>query len=445
MVQLIGMKAVEIGGNKEETIMRKKFLLTIIPALMVLSACAGAQPRQEAVQQEPEFVEDTLAHEEIFGEAGRQIKLTPYKDPVVPSDPSLRKPLVGVQYKDEGGGKYAVRYVAAIAALDVEATWTRGICDKAGVQKQTGDNKFVNKVVEYAYTAVSADSGSGDAYTTPEAVNENFHYFVVYTLRNVPADQLNSYLFAYLTLTKGVESVKSLARVSKISGGNTFTYDTDSGTGYFIQGTINGVANSVLPINDTPTGTNYAQEENFTLAANDTFGLFKYASDHFQCFGYDQLRRGAQFLPKVTDSNYIKASGAGSYSLYLTNSNEIHIVAPDAAKASTKLYFKPGDDWTSYAARYALYVFNDSTSTNDWFDLTQVGSTGIYTCDAFSAVTWPNCIFCRMNPGNSTNDWGQKWSQTENLSTGDVGNIFYVNNDSGTGDGCKGNWNLYLA
>ena len=437
-----------MAQNGGLTSMKKKFLLTVIPALMILSSCAGAGPKQEVIQLEPEMVEDTLAHEELFGQGGQAKKLTPRNDPVVPSDPSLKTPLVGVQYKDEETeGRYAIRYVAAIAALDVNAKWTRGICDKAGNQQQTADQKLVEVEVTTAYEAVSSDSGAGNAYTTPENVDSDFHYFVVYTLRNIPEAQLQSYLFAYLTLEKGGNSVKSLARISKIDGSNTFTFDTDSGLTYFIQGTIGGEVNQQVAIDGELSVGNYAQKEDLTLAANDQFGLFKYGGDHFQSFGYDQLRRGAQFLPKVAGKNYIKASGAGVYKLYLTTSNEIHIVAPDSAKASAKLYFKPGDSWAASSPRYALYVFNDSTSTNDWMSLEQIGSTGIYSCDAFSAVTWPNCILCRMDPGNNTNSWDNQWSKTGDLSTSDVGNIFYVNNDATTdkNTGAPGNWNLYLA
>ena len=431
----------ENGGMNS---MKKKYLLGILPALLVLSSCQAA-PKENNLKEET-FIEDTLAHDEIFGQGGEFKKLTPYKDPVVPSDPSLKKPVVGVQYKDDGEGKFAVRYVAAIAALDVDAHWTRSICNKNGEQQQTPDNKFVVKEVTTAYTAVSADSDSGDPFTTPAAVGEGFNYFVVYTLRNVPASQIDSYLFAYLTLEKGGNSVNSDALICKIDGGNMFSYDIAT-EGYFLQGKVNGAAESIVPINDETTDGNYAQKAGLTLAANDNFGLFKVASDHFQCFGYDALRRGAPFLSHVVVNNYMKVNVAGSYNLYLTNTNLIYIVAPDAAKASAKLYFKPGASWTAASPRYALYVFNDEASTHDWIDLEEVGTTGIYSCAAFSAVTWPNCIFCRMNPGDATNDWSQKWSQTKNLNTDDSGNIFYVNNDASTDGAAKaeGNWNLYIA
>lgn len=392
--------------------MKKKFLLTIIPALMILSACAGAQPRQEAVQQEPEFVEDTLAHEEIFGNAGKQIKLTPYKEPAVPSDPSLRKPLVGVQYKDEGGGKYAIRYVAAIAALDVEATWTRGISDEHGTQQLTGDSKFVVKPVTYAYTAVSADSGSGDAYTTPEAVDENFHYFVVYTLRNVPSSHLNSYLFAYLTLTKGVESVKSLARVTRISGGNTFTLDVEERSGYFLQGTINGSSNAFLTVDDDGGEDYYIKEDDFELQAGDNFGLFKVASDHFQCFGYCQYDRQTPFVEKKAASNYAKVYTSGTYSISLDKSNKIALTRPVGAEA--RVYLKPGSNWKGNNAWFALYVYKAAnTSDNKWYKMNKINDDYYYvTVD----LSYDRFIFCRMNKDDTdTLNWSNKWNQTQDL------------------------------
>ena len=412
----------------------------IIPALMVLSACAGAGPKQEALQLEPEMVEDTLAHEELFGQGGKAVKLTPYKDPD-PSDPSLKKPVVGVQYKEEDDGKFAIRYVAAIAALDVEATWTRGICDKAGNQQQTADQKLVDKEVTTAYTAVSADNGSGDSYTTPASVGEGFNYFVVYTLREVPAAQLDSYLFAYLTLEKGGNSVKSLARISRISGGNTFTFDTDSGLSYFIQGTVGGEANQQVAIDGELSSGNYAQKEGLALSANDQFGLFKYGGDHFQCFGYEALRRGAPFLSHVASSNYLKVNVAGSYNLYLTDSNQIHIVVPEAAKATATYYLKPNSNWASDGARFAAYFFNNTESINIWVDMVDAGN-GFYSVSKPSG-NYVNVIFCRMNPGTSDNNFndGVKWNQTADLSIDDIGNTYYINDGSWS----EGNWNTHAA
>ena len=420
--------------------MKKKLLLTLIPAFMILTACAGAGPKQEAVQLEPEMVEDTLAHEELFGQGGQAVKLTPYKDPD-PSDPSLKKPVVGVQYKADGEGKFAIRYVAAIAALDVEAHWTRGICNKNGVQQKTANDKYVDKVVTTAYTAVSADSDSGASYTTPAAVGDGFNYFVVYTLREVPAEHVDSYLFAFLTLEKGGNSVSSRAIISKMDGGNSFAYDMNGETNYFIQGTIGGEANQQVAIDGELSVGNYAQKEDLTLAANDNFGLFKVAPDHFQCFGYDQLRRGAPFLPRVAASNYIKANAAGVYKLYLTTSNQIHIVVPDAAKDTATYYLKPNSNWASDSARFAAYFFNNSESISVWADMVDAGN-GFYSVSK-PAGNYVNVIFCRMNPGTSDNNFndGVKWNQTADLSMDDDGNTYFINDGSWS----EGNWNIHAA
>ena len=427
-----------MAQNGGLTSMKKKFLLTVIPALMILSSCAGAGPKQEMVQLEPEMVEDTLAHEELFGQGGKAVKLTPYKDPD-PSDPSLKKPVVGVQYKADGEGRCAVRYVAAIAALDVEATWTRGICNKNGVQQQTADDKFVNKVVTTAYDAVSADSDSGAPYVVPGDAGSGFNYFVVYTLRNIPVSQVDSYLFAYLTLEKGGDSVTSKAVISRIGGGNSFAYDVDGNTNYFLQGTINGVADTIQSIDFPGSGTNFAEKEDVALAANDSFGLFKVASDHFQCFGYDQLRRGAPFLPRVAANNYIKVNAAGNYNLYLTNTNEIHIVVPDAAKDTATYYLKPNANWIKDGARFAAYFFNTSESLEYWADMADAGD-GFYSVNKPSG-NYAKVIFCRMDGAQAENIWGNKWNQTADLLLDDNGNTYFINDGSWD----EGNWNTHAA
>lgn len=414
--------------------MKRNSLLVLLPALLVLSSCQAA-PKVNNLKEET-FIEDTLAHDEIFGQGGEFKKLTPYKDPIVPSDPSLKKPVVGVQYKDDGEGKFAIRYVAAIADLDVEASWTRGICDKNGGQQQTPDNKFVVKEVTTAYTAVSADSDSGDPISTPASVGEGFNYFVVYTLRGVPANQVDSYLFAYLTLEKGGDSVTSDALIARIGGGNAFSYDI-ADNGYFIQGTVNGTANAIVPIDDDADVANYAQEEGLTLAANDSFGLFKVAADHFQCFGYDSLRRGAPFLPHVASNNYLKVNVAGDYNLYLTKSNQIHIVVPEAAKAIATYYLKPNANWASAGARFAAYFFNNETSESEWADMIDAGD-GFYSVNKPNG-NYPNVIFCRMNGAVADNIWGNKWNQTDDLSLDDIGNTYFINDESWN----EGNWNTH--
>ena len=446
---------------------------------MALSGCSGVNVSPKADL----MVEDTLAHEEIFGDV-EEAGYLGLKGPRMRA--SFGSDFIKMGYQinfdnknnaDDSDDTISIRFIAALKDANVKAFWHRGFAQSngyEGVNKGSGnwEYKLEDNVYETGANALNVQStkfyssltDGSNTITAKTGVYSEYEGFVIYTLRNIP---YNTYKDAYLGVYLEVidadngeikrNSDFAAVKVEKASNyvsANYFSIDSEAyNNKYFLQGSLHvdgenpGVESNIYVL-DNDTGGNVAKKEGLRLATDDTFGVFRFKTDHFQAFGYNQLRRGAQFLPKVSGKNYIKASGTGSYNLYLTNDAEnqtIHIVAPDAAKGSAKLYFKPGNDWTSYPARYALYVFNNGNSTSDWIDLEQIGSTGIYSCDEFSAVTWPNCIFCRMDKNTDENNWSNKWSQTGNLSTDDAGNIFYVNNDSGTGDGCGGNWNLYLA
>ena len=446
--------------------MKKKLCLAILPAALMLSACSGITQNLENERKDA-FTEDTLAHEELFGgnahafDLGQQKGLQPRKSIMEQrfEDPDpLTQPTIGVQYAVEPDGDYAIRYVAAIASLRVQATWTRDIAEVNG--GRTKDGQSLQFPVNKAYDALSeAGEDGNEAPLLPSSVGSEYRYFVVYTLRNIPEDKVNSYLFGYLTLTslEGEGSVSTQARVSRVGGGNTYKFDIASSDyhGYFIKGSIGGSSNPIK-LDGTPSEGNYAQKENLSLSANDTFGIFKYqqASDsnhtgeHFQFFGYEQLRRSAQFFSRVSEKDYYKVPGTGTYKLYLTTSHEVHIITPDAGKTSAKFYFKTGLSWGT-SARYALNAFNNNANpaTQCWITLSRIDDTDYYTCNAFSAVEWPEIQLVRLNPGTSTYNWdGDWWSKTGNLSTDSAGNIFYVNDDATTNrdQDAPGNWNLYL-
>ena len=175
--------------------MKKSYLLAVIPALMVLTSCAGAGVKEE-IKQEPEILEDTLAHEEIFGGVGEAIDLK-VKAPRRAAE--LVKPVTGVQYQQTGEDTYAIRFVAAIADYEgVEATWTRAICEASGTEHN--NEGFIERPCEQAYTSLSAAGSAVTPGATPSEFGSGFNYFVVYTVRNIPSSQLDSCLCAYLTL-----------------------------------------------------------------------------------------------------------------------------------------------------------------------------------------------------------------------------------------------------
>ena len=108
--------------------------------------------------------------------------------------------------------------------------------------------------------------------------------------------------------------------------------------------------------------------------------------------------------------------------------------------AGTKLYLTPNSNWKSDGARFAAYFFGNGDA---WVSMTKVaGETDLYE------VTSPNksythVIFCRMNPGNSTNNWGNKWNQTEDLIYDGNNNHYTVK--AGTWDKGGGTWSKYVT
>ena len=422
--------------------MKKRFLIGILPALMVLSACAGVAPQKANV-----LLEDTLAHEEIFGggEEFEPLKLNaPRKENENPTPAPLAMSSIGVQYRGLQNGTYAIRYVVAISDLDVTAVWTRDIGKPNGDRPKDGQTLKVT--CDKAYRALSASGG----VEIPSSLGD-YKGFVVYTLRNIPEADVNSYLFAYLTISNENETVKSMGRITRLGGNNTFKINTDSMNGYFLQGNINGSSDPVM-IDGTPSSGNYAQKEDLTFRANDSFGLFKYVpgnNEHFQFFGFEKCRRGLPFVSRVSENDYIKVPGAGSYKLYLNTSNEIHLVLPSAAQTSATVYLKPNNNWNTDSARFAVYAF-EGTNPGVWYSMEEVkdannNGTGVYCYSGINASTYPSCIFCRMNPATSDNNWDNAWNQTNDLVIDNVegGNKYTV--AEGAWSKGDGSWSAYIA
>ena len=114
-----------------------------------------------------------------------------------------------------------------------------------------------------------------------------------------------------------------------------------------------------------------------------------------------------------------------------------------------RIYLKPAGDnsWADGSPRYAVYVIDDQT----WHNMTKIndgdGDAGndIYYCEI--KPTYQKVIFCRMNPGNATNDWGNRWTQTEDLTLPDNCNMFDIEKDASTENyvNANGTWMEYNA
>ena len=99
-----------------------------------------------------------------------------------------------------------------------------------------------------------------------------------------------------------------------------------------------------------------------------------------------------------------------------------------------KFYLVPNDDWKQSSARFAAHFCN-GTSTARWISMTAVPvAPGYYEVTKPADENHKNIIFVRMNPGNQTNNWNNKWNQTSDLVF-TSGNVYEI-----TGWDNSGKW-----
>ncbi len=109
-------------------------------------------------------------------------------------------------------------------------------------------------------------------------------------------------------------------------------------------------------------------------------------------------------------------------------------------KGGEVVLLQPSTNWKKDGARFAVYFFNDATSKNSWVSMKAVeGESGIYYAIAPSG-TWQKLIFCRMNPANNTNDWGNKWNQSGNCTWKNDKSLLTVGSNSW--DNFTGTWSV---
>ena len=108
--------------------------------------------------------------------------------------------------------------------------------------------------------------------------------------------------------------------------------------------------------------------------------------------------------------------------------------------AGTKLYLKPNSNWKSDGARFAAYFFGNGET---WVSMTDSDGDGIYSCTSPNK-SYPNVIFCRMNPSASANNWNNKYNQTGDLTIPTNGNNLYTVKE-GTWDKGGGSWSKLMS
>lgn len=102
---------------------------------------------------------------------------------------------------------------------------------------------------------------------------------------------------------------------------------------------------------------------------------------------------------------------------------------------SKTLYLKPNAKWMEYSPWFAVYLYGNGKE--EWVKMDAVGEEGYYKAEVPSKYT--NVIFCRMDPASKDFGWGNKWTQTKDLTFEATNNCYTVT--EGTWD--EGVWSLY--
>ena len=428
--------------------MQKKIALLVLPAMLVLSGC-GVKP----TANNKIFLEDTLAHEELFNGGVSAIEFNLRKQavnenndevsaqPVGSAAKSVSAPSIGYQIQyDEDNDKLAIRFVAAVKETNVKAYWRRGIAAPDGSIPQSKKFSDGTQEADKYYLALS------DGQTPIEIGQGNYvDYagFVVYTLRNIPyTANKGSYVAAYLNLVNQDDAsihnnsqglAVKIEKETNYKSANAFAFDPTV-TGHFLEGTINGTlfdgkSNGLYRESDPSrkNDSDFAWYENISLKTTDSFGSFYYEQDKsFEFFGASKyFKESAGFFEKSTGlSDYVKPILEGTYELHISSGNANHVYSEaksyvGSLDSYTKLYLIPGE-WNKDGAWFNAHFFGGADAD---LSMSDSDGDGVYEVAIPSGAT--KVVICRMGPnaGDSSLNWyindRPVWNKTSDLILAD--------------------------
>ena len=417
--------------------MKRKVLLAIIPTLLALSACSGINQKAR-ISNDDFYKEDTLAHEEFFGNEELEYSLT-LKQPLRAAE-DIADPTIGVQFKNyqkEYKGQLrdycAIRYVAAIASRHVKAEWIRG----ASMQ----DSRILKSKGVMESTVAYSSLNNGGTLITPDSLGGTC--FVVYTLFDIPLfeylnygdgpDMLNcnwSYVAAGLKLTDldndDPATNYNMSNIYAVEIGNHHAFSFDEGDlvgdGYFIEGTIDGREKEVVALDGDVSGSTDLAKKTLDLNAGDKFGLFKWSETEFRFYGNFNCSYDKYYitLNESLSTNYSMVGIDSEYTLFLNDEGRFGLSPTSPLSIPTTIYLDLNDTVWDQNVTYNIAVWQ--TSKEKWVTPTSVTSK-VYRFD--NVDTDNQFLFVEYGEGDPNWSWGAN-CQTNNL-TYDNADVFIMN------------------
>ena len=310
----------------------KKIILLAIPFMMALSACSGLNNKQN------NMIEDTLAHEEIFGDLSNcgATKLEPRKSV---SEEQLYTPILSFQHKDNGDNTYSLRFIATIQSSQMDVEWTRSVHNLSG---STSGGKAKDTITVHTVYEALNDNGKRVNATSIEEEDDElgtkpFRYFAVYCLLNIPNSVSDYYVDAFVTVTLGQSSKSSAVGSTNVADSTKhMKYNLGENSRYVAS--INGVARESDNTND-----NHLALFSLPMTANDKLEAYYIDKDAltYTRYGYADLVR-ANPLFKRGGNGELVAKYDDTFNVYLNNSNQFSF--------ERKIYFQGPSWWETNAS-----------------------------------------------------------------------------------------------
>lgn len=350
--------------------MKKKLLLAFLPVALILSGCSGLSKNVNKVL----LIEDTLAHEEIFGEFS-EIDLNMQstntllpKKALAPGE--LYTPVLGFQkVHDDVNHVYNIRYVAAIEDNIESATWTRSVSNIAGTV--VSKKARADKVVDHVYSTLS-DNGAHTPATGVKAKEDSevspFSYFAVYCLLNIPDSYEDYYVHAFITVSDGTNSKKSSVGAMKIKTGEHTEYAyVDESAGRDVAFVNGQVVESVAHNDDKVSLLSYH------LSAGDKIEIVYIDLANLKFVKNSSLAMGdGRVFPDFSldqETDVLSTTYSGTYNVFLNGSNKFYF--------EKKIYFQAPGGWGSdYSSKMQLK--NNDESDHPQVSMNVVSGTLFY-------------------------------------------------------------------
>ena len=310
----------------------KKIILIVLPALLAISSCSGAKVKSN--DQYAGVIEDTLMHDEIFGELpnlnNHRYTLSPRN--ALPGGTDLYKPVIGFQRKPNNDGTYSVRFVAAMQSGTDSAFWMRSVHNLSG--STVGGKAKKRFDVETVYTALN-NNGNPSYASEQEAEDGTTPYdcYAVYCLLNVPASAADYYLTAYLTVNNSVSyTVSDVGSINVADSSKRMKFSLTAGDRYIAK------VNDVVKESDPHDG-NHLVLNSLVLDQYDTLQAYYIDTGNltYTRYGYSDLGRSNPDFVEGANGEIV-AKYPSTQNVFLNNDNDFYF--------QKKIYLQAPSWWT---------------------------------------------------------------------------------------------------